>query len=60
MSIRSMQSVEAFESKEYLRSFYALLDYINAELSARNTGMCRGQNSIFLMVSIVVNFEVGG
>ena len=36
-------SVEAFENHEYLKSFYALLDYING----RNTAMYRETNFIF-------------
>ena len=39
-------SVEAFESKEYLRSFYALLDYINAEFRTKYGNV---QGPIFLM-----------
>ena len=39
-------SVEAFENHEYLKSFYALLDYINGDFRT-NTAMYRETNFIF-------------
>ena len=39
-------SVEAFENHEYLKSFYALLDYINGDFRTKY-GMYRETNFIF-------------
>ncbi|WP_294140526.1 hypothetical protein [uncultured Sanguibacteroides sp.] len=50
-------SVEAFENKEYLRSFYALLDYINAEFRTKY-GNVQGTEFDIPHGSIVVNLKL--
>ena len=36
-------SVEAFENHEYLKSFYALMDYINGDIRTKNGNLQRNE-----------------
>lgn len=52
------ESVEAFENKEYLKSFYSLLDYINSEFRTKY-GNAEGNEFQIPHGSIIVTIKIG-